>query len=118
MSRDEFEAVVASVADYFPSEEVALGAWNKYKIRDADAVVKALKRNKLYKEHYSVVRPIISRVVSDIPDAQLGKDLIAIVDTYYPSIIQEIVESDNDGDRVPGDLLKNVIVKLIEEVRA
>jgi len=118
MSREEFEAIVTSVADYFPSEADAVKAWDKYKIRDADACIKALKKHKLFKQHYSTVHPIISRVIGDIPDAQLGKDLIAIVDTYYPSIIAEIVESDNKGDRSHGDLLKNVIVKLIAEVRA
>jgi hypothetical protein len=118
MSRAEFEAIVTSVADYFPPEDDAMNAWHKYKIRDADAVVKALKRHKLFKQHYSTIKPIISRIVDDIPDAQLGKDLIAIVDTYYPGIIASIVQSDNDGDRSDGDLLRDVIVKLIAEVRA
>jgi hypothetical protein len=118
MSREEFEALVTSVADYFPPEDVAMASWNKYKIRDADAVVKALKKHKMFKQHYLIVRPIISRVVSDISDAQLGKDLIAIVDTYYPSIIAEIVDSDDKGDRSHGDLLAKVITKLIAEVRA
>jgi hypothetical protein len=118
MSREEFEAIVSSVAEYFPSEEVAMTFWRKYKIRDASAVVKGLKRNKLYKQYWPTVMPIIARCISDIPAAQLGKDLIAIIDMYYPDIIRDIIESDAAGDRSAGDLLKAVILMLIEEVKS
>lgn len=118
MSREEFEAIVAQVADYLPPEEVAVATWNRLKIMDPDAVVSGLHRTKSYKTHFRIIKPIIARSISDIPDMQLGKDIIALIDTYYPAVMKDIAESDENGNNVPGNMLADVIRRIILEVRS
>lgn len=117
MSREEFSQLVISVADYLPSEERAVAIWAKYKIRDTEAVLKLIKKTPTYVQYWNTVKPIVSRVISDIPDKQLGQDIIGIIDQYYPGIIAGIVENDKKGKRGEGDLLHDVISSLIAEVR-
>lgn len=117
MSRDELSYLFIQAADYFPPEEVVVEAWNKYKNKRASTILKAIKQTGLYVTHFQSYRSQIAHIISDVPDAQLGQDILAIIDTYYPGIIAEIAENDKNGDRTYGDLLKKVILGFIAEVR-
>ena len=118
MSREAFGDFVKQFADYFPSEEAAMSMWHKYRIRDTDAVVSHMKRTPQWKIKFPLIKPTLAQTIGDVSDGQLCKDILALIDVYYPMIINEIAESDKQGDKKSGDLLVRVIMKVISEVRA
>jgi hypothetical protein len=118
MSRDDFGALVASVADYFPPSDVMENVWNSHKGLTSSEVLEKIKSSPQYRSHFKLVLPMISRSISDVPSSQVCKDILALIDAYYPSIIRDILESDNSGDKSSGDMLFAVIQQIVDEVKS
>jgi hypothetical protein len=114
MSHDGFILVLSRVGSYLPTEEIVVPEYNRLIMMSSDAIVSDIKSNDVFWGYVEKYRSYLSGVISDLPDEVVGKDLISFLDKYYPSIIRDVR---NDVGSRKVNLVKEVILKLIQEVR-
>ena len=100
-----------------PSEEELTPLFDRYMTMDADAIVSHLLRNKKVSTYFKEYHSFLRGVISDLEDGEIRKHLILFLDTYYPELIATINGEYENGNEQNYMLLRNVLDKLIGEVR-
>ena len=76
-----------------------------------------LLRNKTVGPYFKEYRESLRDIISDLEDGEIRKHLILFLDTYYPELIATINGEYENGNEQNYMLLRNVLDKLIGEVR-
>jgi hypothetical protein len=109
--------VFGQAAPFLPPEEDLTPLFDRFMTMDADAIVSKLLRNKTVGPYFKEYRESLRDIISDLEDGEIRKHLILFLDTYYPELIATINGEYENGNEQNYMLLRNVLDKLIGEVR-